>query len=97
MSNSVIGEAMEQKPVFHHKIELCESKYAELKSRALNYQLCFDDKLFKVGQVVRIIEFRWRKNHNTLDFTDHFFEREITHVLKKAHGLMRSYLVISFK
>jgi len=83
--------------MFAHKIELCESKYEILKSGIRNFQVCFDDKLYEVGEVFRVIEFRWTKEHRHKEFTGEYFEREITHVLKKSPGLMRGYVVISLK
>jgi len=97
MSDSVIGKAMENEIIFSHKIELCESKYKILKSGIINFQICFDDKLYEIGHIVRIIEFRWADSRNIKELTGEYFEREIINILKKSMGLMRGYLVISLK
>lgn len=83
--------------MFHHQIKLCDPHYRLIESGVRNYQICFDDQLFKVNQTMRILEFKWDTAHNIKTLTGEYFEREISNVLKKGPGLNRAYVIVSFK
>lgn len=83
--------------MFHHQIKLCDPHYKLLETGIRNYQICFEDKLFKVDQTIRILEFKWDTAHNVQTLTGEYFEREISNVLKKHKGLLSAYVIISLK
>ena len=83
--------------MFTHEIKLCDPHYKFLRSGIRNFHICLDDKMFKVGEIMRILEFRWKKNHNIRELTGEHFDREISNILRKAPGLMSSYVIVSMK
>jgi len=83
--------------MINHSIQLCDPHYNLLESGNRNFQICFDDKLYQVGQGIRILEFKWDTAHNIKSLTGESFEREISNVLKRAPGLLKAYVVISLK
>jgi len=79
-----------------HNLQSVSPHYDNIKDGLKNFEICFDDRDFSVGDLLILQENRYNRKGKP-NPTGEFLTREVKFILRKAKGLQFGYVVLGLQ